>query len=95
MYIIALISFILGVILYYDQSTKKTKKLFNNAFTDKLFFNYNVSNKITYLAIVIFLIIVFLFLITYGKGIFFREEYIPDRSNGLTTIIKILRLSCA
>ena len=38
MYIIALISFILGVILYYDQSTKKTKKLFNNAFTDKLFF---------------------------------------------------------
>ena len=49
-----------------------------------------VSNKITYLAIVIFLIIVFLFLITYGKGIFFREEYIPDRSNGLTTIIKIL-----
>jgi hypothetical protein len=90
MYIIALISFILGVILYYDQSTKKTKKLFNNAFTDKLFFNYNVSNKITYLAIVIFLIIVFLFLITYGKGIFFREEYIPDRSNGLTTIIKIL-----
>ena len=90
MYIIALISFILGVILYYDQSTKKTKKLFNNAFTDKLFFNYSVSNKITYLAIVIFLIIVFLFLITYGKGIFFREEYIPDRSNGLTTIIKIL-----
>jgi hypothetical protein len=90
MYIIALISFILGVILYYDQSTKKTKKLFNNAFTDKLFFNYNVSNKITYSAIVIFLIIVFLFLITYGKGIFFREEYIPDRSNGLTTIIKIL-----
>ena len=90
MYIIALISFILGVILYYDQSTKKTKKLFNNAFTDKLFFNYSVSNKITYLAIVIFLIIVFLFLITYVKGIFFREEYIPDRSNGLTTIIKIL-----
>lgn len=90
MYIIALMSFIIGVIVYYDQSAKKTKKLFNKSFTDKLFFNYNVSNKITYLAIVIFLIIFFLFLITYGKGIFIREDYIPDRSMGLTTIIKIL-----
>jgi hypothetical protein len=90
MYIIALISFTLGVIIYYDQSSKKTKKIFNKSFTDKLFLNYKVSNIIIYFAIAIFLIIIFLFLITYGKGIFIREDYIPDRNKGLTTIIKIL-----
>lgn len=89
MYIIALISFILGVIIYYDQSRKKTKKLFNNTFTDKLFFEYTVSKKLTYLAIVLFIFIVFLFLLVYGKGIFIREDYIPERSKALTTIIKI------
>ena len=89
MYIIALISFIMGVIIYYDQSRKKTKKLFNNTFTDKLFFDYTVSKKITYLAIALFVFIVFLFLLVYGKGIFIREDYIPERSKALTTIIKI------
>lgn len=90
MYIIALIFFIMGVIIYYDQSSKKTKKLFNRSFTDKLFLNYEASNTIVYFAIAIFLIISFLFLITYGEGIFIREDYIPNRNKGLTTIIKIL-----
>ena len=90
LYIIALISFILGTIVYYDQSIKKTKKLFNNSYTDKLFFNYTVSKKITYLAIIIFIIIFSLFFIVYGKGIFIRNDYIPDRSKALTTVIKIL-----
>ena len=90
MYIIALICFISGVIVFYDQSSKKTKKLFNKPLTDKLFFNHTVSNIIVYSAIIIFVCIIFLFLITYGKGIFIREDYIPDRSKGLTTIIKIL-----
>jgi hypothetical protein len=90
MYITALISFILGVIIYYDQSSKKTKKLFNRSFSDKLFLNYKVSKIILYFAIAIFVMIVFLFLITYGKGIFIREDYIPNRNKGLTIIIKIL-----
>lgn len=90
MYIIALISFIFSVIVYYDQSTKKTKKLFNKSLSDKLFFKYSVSNIIVYSAGIILIIIIFLFFITYGKGIFIREDYIPDRNKALTTIIKIL-----
>jgi hypothetical protein len=90
MYFIALNSFIMAVIVYYDQSRKKTKILFNNTFTDKLFFDYTMSKKINYLAITIFVIIIFLFFVVYGKGIFIREDYIPDRSKSLTTIIKLL-----
>lgn len=90
MYIIALISFIMGVIIYYDQSQKKTKKLFNNTFTDKLFFEYTVSKRLSYIAVALFIFIIFLFLLVYGKGIFIREDYIPERSKALTTILKIL-----
>jgi len=89
LYILALVSFLAGIIIYYDLSTKKTKKLLNKSYMDSLFIQYNIPEKTKYIVIVLFLIIVILYLITYGKGIFIRQDYIPERNKGLTIIIKI------
>ncbi len=89
-YIIALIFFLIGVIIYYDLSIKKVKKTFNKSFTNSLFIKYTIPDKTIYVAGIIFFVILILYYITYGKGILIRDDYIPDRSKGLTIIIKIL-----
>ena len=90
LYIIALISFIIGVLIYYDASKKKTKKVFNQSFFNSLFLSYKVNKEIKITGVVLFYVIIILYLITYGKGIFIREEYLPETNRGLTIIIKIL-----
>ena len=89
-YIIALIAFIGGVLVYYDLSKKKVKKAFNQAFTKSLFFNFKSPRNIILVARILLLLIVILFLITYGKDIFYRDEYLPDTNRALTILIKIL-----
>ncbi len=89
-YIIALMSFLGGVITYYDFSLKKTKKAFNKSFAHSLFFSYKIPSLVKKIAVIIFFIILILYLITYGKGIFIREEYLPKTNRALTIIIKIL-----
>jgi len=89
-YIIALISFIGGVLLYYDFSKKYLKKVFNKSYTDSLFFKYIVPLKTLIIARVLFLLIIILFIITYGSSIFIRSDYLPETNRGLTVLIKIL-----
>jgi len=90
MYIIALISFLAGVIVYYDLLIKEQKKQYNKSYTNSLFFKYKVPNKTTIVAKSLFFLIILLFFITYGKEIFLRSEYLPETNRGLTIIIKIL-----
>jgi len=90
MYIIALISFLTGVILYYDLLIKEQKKQYNKSYTNSLFFKYKVPNKTTIVAKGLFFLIILLFFITYGKEIFLRAEYLPETNRGLIIIIKIL-----
>lgn len=90
LYIIALISFLTGVIIYYDLSKKKTKKIFNKSFSSSLFIDYDVNEKTKKIAIVLFFVIIAMYFITYGKGILIRKEYLPETNRGLTIIIKIL-----
>ncbi len=88
-YIMALCSFILGVIIYYDLSLKKTRKLFNRSFTDSLFVAFQPPLKLMYFARGLFIIILLLFAVTYGTEIFLRQEYLPETNRGLTVLIKI------
>ncbi len=90
LYIIALVSFIVGVLIYYDVSKKKTKKIFNKSFTDSLFLDYKLNKGIKITGVILFYVIIVLYIITYGKGIFIREEYLPETNRGLTILIKIL-----
>ena len=66
LYLLSLISFSLGVIIYYDASNKSLKKLFNKSFSEKLFFqistNKNLINKARNLLVVI-LLLYFLFMV--------------------------------
>ena len=66
LYLLSLISFSLGVIIYYEASNKSLKKLFNKSFSEKLFFqistNKNLINKARNLLVVI-LLLYFLFMV--------------------------------
>lgn len=90
MYILALISFVLGVIVFYDFSKKNTKLRFNKSYTDNLFVDYDSSNVLKYIVISVFIIVLTIYLIVYKEGLFVRENYLPDTLKGLTTISKIL-----
>ena len=90
MYLTALITFIFGVIVFYDLSTKKVKSFFNRSYTSSLFFTYTLPKRTKNITGIIFFIIIALYFITYGKGIFIRNVYLPETSRSLTIIIKIL-----
>lgn len=90
LYILALICFLTGFIFYYDLSSKKNKILFNKSFTNHLFLKYNSPKVFDTIAICISLLIVVLFYTTYGNGLFFRNNYLPDTNKFFTIFIKIL-----
>ena len=90
MYLLALLAFIFGIIVYYDLSIGRIRKLYNKSYTYSLFFKYEIP-KITVLIVkVLFFLILIIFFLTYGKGIFIREDYLPDVNRSLVVIIKIL-----
>ena len=90
LYILALISFSLGVIFYYEISNKNLKRLFNKSFSEKLFFKVKTSKNLIKNASNLLILILFLYLLVYGKSIFVRDIYLPDVSRGGIIIIKIL-----
>lgn len=90
-YILALNGFLLSIIIYYDLSIKKNKKLFTKKI--KLNLNFSVSiknstkNKIIFFHIILYL----LFLLGYGKSIFIRNQYSSFESvKSLILLIKIM-----
>ncbi|RPD97509.1 hypothetical protein EGM88_08445 [Aureibaculum marinum] len=89
-YLIAIMAFILGVIVYYDLSVRSIKKLFNKPYTHSLFIKYKLPNQTLWIIRGMFLFIIILYFITYGKDIFIRENYLPEKSRALIVIIKIL-----
>jgi len=90
MYITALNAFALGVIIYYDLSTGKVKKLYNKSFTSSLFFNYTVPSKTIIVSRLLLVMIMFLYFLAYGKAILIRTEYLPEVNRSLVIMIKIL-----
>ena len=69
---------------------KKTKLIFNKSFTENLFVKYNLSSSLKSLAIIAFFLIILLYFITYGKGLFIRTEYLPETNRFFTILLKVL-----
>lgn len=89
LYIIALIVFLSGVLIYYEASKKKIRILFNKSYTDSLFVKYKLNKSVTTIAISIFFLVIILYFLTYGKGLFMRKDYLPDTHRGLTILLKV------
>ncbi|HIP34184.1 MAG TPA: hypothetical protein EYG89_05645 [Bacteroidia bacterium] len=89
LYMLALISYSLGIIVYYDLSLKINKKLFNQSFADSLFIRVSVNDKTVKVAQYLLLIIVIMYLFIYGEAIFFRLKYLPEVNRTATTILKV------
>lgn len=89
LYIIALIVFLSGVLIYYEASKKKIRILFNKSYTDSLFVKYKLNKSVTTIAISIFFLVIILYFLTYGKGLFIRKDYLPDTHRGLTILLKV------
>jgi hypothetical protein len=90
LYILALNSFLLGVLFYYEVSKKKTKIIFNKSFSERLFIKYKLRDSFNNIAAGIFFIIIILYFITYGKGLFIRTDYLPNSNRVLTIFLKVL-----
>lgn len=89
MYLIALNSFLLGTIIFYDLSTKKSKLLFNKSFTDSLFHKFSVPTNLLLMIRVLFALIIVLYFTAYGTDILIRNDYLPNTNRALIVIIKI------
>ncbi|HFS66791.1 MAG TPA: hypothetical protein ENK67_01105, partial [Flavobacteriia bacterium] len=89
-YLLALVAFSFGVIVYYDLSKKKLKSLFNSSFSDSLFIKVKVGDKLDKAVGLLLVIILLLYFLVYGKEIFIRSEYLPNVKRGPTVIIKML-----
>lgn len=88
-YLIALNSFIFGFLIYHNFSRRKARDLFKESLIKKLFFTYNLPKHILKIVNFLFLIIIILFLIAYGKGLLFRNQYLPETNRILVILIKI------
>lgn len=89
-HLMALVAFGFGVIVYYDLSNKSKKLLFNKPFSKVLFHKYILPKKTKTIILTLFIIIILLFLLTYGLGIFYRDEYLTSNARALQTITKLL-----
>lgn len=89
-HLFALNAFLVGVIVYYDFSKKRKKRIFNQSFSKVLFFKYNLPERINIVVSVLFFVVVVLYASTYGLRIFYREEYLISNGRALQTITKLL-----
>jgi hypothetical protein len=90
-YIVANIFFLIGSLFYYDLTKKESKILFNAKLDYTLFNKYVLPSRLLNISIMLVFIILICYVLTYGKGVFLRTEYIPEFDNKfLISIAKIL-----
>ncbi|SDR75359.1 hypothetical protein SAMN04515667_0553 [Formosa sp. Hel1_31_208] len=90
-YIVANISFLAATVIYYDYSIKSNKLIFNTKLDYTLFNKYVLPKRLLNISMLLVLIIFLCYAFTYGKGIMFRVDYIPEFENKfLISIAKIL-----
>lgn len=95
-YIIANIFFLIGCIFFYDLSKKQNKKLFNSKLDYTVFVKYKIPPYLMKVTNVIALIVSACYILTYGQGILYRTEYIPDLDfKFLVSIAKVLSFLAA
>ncbi|MGJ8683041.1 MAG: hypothetical protein ACSHWW_00360 [Nonlabens sp.] len=89
-HLIAMIAFCVGVLVFYDFSSSKSRLLLNKSFAKSLFLNPNVQiNILPAIHVIMFTIILFCG-ITYGKEIFYRNIYLVEENRTFITLFKLL-----
>lgn len=89
-HLLAVTSFCIGVLLYYDGSTKKIKKLFNKSLKGTLKFSYDLPESIVPLIHIFMVTIILLCTFSYGELLFFREDYLIEKNTSIITLMKLL-----
>lgn len=89
-HLLAVASFCIGVLLYYDGSTKDVKKMFNKSLKGTLKFSYALPPSILPLIHVFIVTIILLCALSYGELLFFREDYLIEKNTSIITLMKLL-----
>ncbi len=89
-HLLAVCTFCLGVILYYDFSSSKVRKLFNSPIGIAFKFDYTLPKSLNLLIHIFMAIIVLLCAFSYGDLLFFRAEYLIDKNTSFITLMKLL-----
>lgn len=89
-HLLAMVSFCFGVIIYYDSSKSSIKKLFNRGLGNSIEFSYSLPNSATILTHVFMGFIIFFCVFSYGKFLFFRDEYLIEGNTTFITLMKLL-----
>lgn len=89
-HLLALISFCIGVFIFYDFSGKKTRLFLNKSFGKSLFISADIPvNLLPAIHVLMFIILLFC-MFSYGENIFYREEYLVEANRTLITLFKLL-----
>ncbi len=90
-YLLALNSFLFGVIFFYDLSLKKNKLLLSSKIKLNYTFKIHVSDKSKNYIIYYYIFLFILIFLVYGKSLFIRSEYVSfDKLKGFVIIIKLM-----
>jgi len=90
-YVLGINSFLTAVIVFYDLSSKSNKILFSNHIETKVNINISINYNLKNVTIIYFFVLVSLILLTYGKTLFIRSEYVSfERFKGMVMIIKLM-----
>jgi hypothetical protein len=89
-HLLALVAFCFGVIVYYEVSKPKIKRILIQSFSKVLFHKYVLPKKLDLVISILFGAIIALYAATYGTGVFFREEYLVSNGRAFQTLTKLL-----
>ena len=93
LFLFANVAFLIGLLFYHEISTKAIRSLYATNLNQHLFIKFNPSSKLMSYTFILTGIILFFYLVVYGKQLYVRAEYIPKfELKFLITIAKILSL---
>lgn len=94
LHLLALVSFGLGVFLFYDFASRSTRKLFNKSFTHVFSFKLGSVDRMLPIVHGTMVVVVILCAFTFGSELFYRDEYLTSSNKSMITLLKLLCLLC-
>lgn len=89
-HLLALCSFCLGVLFYYDFSKPRIRRLFNTSIDNAFKFNYVLPDSLKVIIHISMAIIILLCAFSYGEMLFYRKEYLIEKNTSFITLMKLL-----
>lgn len=89
-HLLALVGFSLGIIIFYDLSSKKVRQYFNMSFSRTFSLKYEIPKSLYPAIHLSIFLVIFFCAFSYGNKIFYREDYLIEKNTSFITLMKLL-----